>query len=487
MVRSGHSERWEHAQDEHDRHMETYDLRQKAMRRGSMSALFTVDEATRTVADFANNVAPEEDGDVVSDEIYQGLRAAMAMLTHEVQFLLKLKLSPEAWALEPVPYVSAALRRCSPRTWPSLQRHWELECAEWSPPLEPPGSPLARPKARKPSEAATGSAHNTPLEGALLLVLQCVTAGDTLLFEDQPIRGLANGMGPPLAWFEVRAAPLDDRELQPPWAAPARDGVLSERFEVRCGAQLPPTPSGAGAAAAAGEGAGAGASEDSRWGGRLRGLGTNLATENTIPCTGAALLAFLAQRAAADVDPASAASAARVENTAVAAAGNAGRAVGVLGRFTRPSRLGALPPLPRGWASEVRALARRAMRPGSPEGGGTTGLRCVFEGAAQLNLGGARTADADQLTKLGAAIPVASTSLTRIFNLTAIPALLLPPLQARAVHAPRACAPCMCMCTCPGVQRDAQTMHTPDPVPGVHGAAASALPRAAAAPPAAPR
>ena len=447
MVRSGHSERWEHAQDEHDRHMETYDLRQKAMRRGSMSALFTVDEATRTVADFANNVAPEEDGDVVSDEIYQGLRAAMAMLTHEVQFLLKLKLSPEAWALEPVPYVSAALRRCSPRTWPSLQRHWELECAEWSPPLEPPGSPLARPKARKPSEAATGSAHNTPLEeatgGALLLVLQCVTAGHTLLFEDQPIRGLANGMGPPLAWFEVRAAPLDDRELQPPWAAPARDGVLSERFEVRCGAQLPPTPSGAGAAAAAGEGAGAGASEDSRWGGRLRGLGTNLATENTIPCTGAALLAFLAQRAAADVDPASAASAARVENTAVAAAGNAGRAVGVLGRFTRPSRLGALPPLPRGWASEVRALARRAMRPGSPEGGGTTGLRCVFEGAAQLNLGGARTADADQLTKLGAAIPVASTSLTRIFNLTAIPALLLPPLQARAVHAPRACAPCM--------------------------------------------
>ena len=49
---------------------------------------------------------------------------------------------------------------------------------------------------------------------------------------------------------EVRAAPLDDRELQPPWAAPARDGVLSERFEVRCGAQLTPTPPGAGAGGA---------------------------------------------------------------------------------------------------------------------------------------------------------------------------------------------------------------------------------------------
>ena len=58
------------AQDEHDRHMETYEVHQKAMRRGSMSALFTVDEAV-------NSVAPE---DVVSDEVYQGLRAAMAML-----------------------------------------------------------------------------------------------------------------------------------------------------------------------------------------------------------------------------------------------------------------------------------------------------------------------------------------------------------------------------------------------------------------------
>ena len=28
-----------------------------------------------------------------------------------------------------------------------------MECAEWAPPLEPPGSPL-RPKARKPSEAS---------------------------------------------------------------------------------------------------------------------------------------------------------------------------------------------------------------------------------------------------------------------------------------------------------------------------------------------
>jgi len=448
----GRTGRWGKAQDEHDRHMETYDVRQKAMRRGSMSALFTVDETTRTVADFANNVAPQEDGDVVSDEIYQGLRAAMVMLTNEVQFLLKLKLSPEAWALEPVPYVSAALRRCSPRTWPSLQRHWELECAEWSPPLEPPGSPLARPKARKPSEAslvASGSAHNTPRE-ALLLVLQCVTAGHTLLFEDQqPIGGIANGMAPPLAWFEVRAVPLDDPELQPPWAAPARDGVLSERFEVRCGEHVTPTPPGAVAAAAAGEGAGG----DSRWGDRLSGLGANLAAENTIPCSGAALLVFLQERAA------------RVENTAAAAAGNAGRAVGVLSKFTRPSRLGALPPLPRGWAAEVRALARRAMRPGSPEGGCTTGLHYVLEGVAQLNLGGARAADADWLTKLGAALPLASTSLTRIFNLTAIPTLLLPPLQARAVHARRACAPCICMCMCPGVQRDAPTMHMPDLVP----------------------
>ena len=56
--------------------------------------------------------------------------------------------------------------------------------------------------------------------------------------------------------------------------------------------------------AAEGISAGEGAEGDSRWGGRLRGLGTNLATEKTIACTGAALLAFLMQRAAADVDPA---------------------------------------------------------------------------------------------------------------------------------------------------------------------------------------
>ena len=495
------------AQDEHDRHMETYDAHQKAMRRGSnMSALFTVDEATRTAADFANSVAPEEDGDVVSDEVYQGLRTAMAMLTQEVQFLLKLKLSPEAWALEPVPYISAALRRCSPRTWLSLERHWELECAEWAPPLEPPGSPL-RPKARKPSEAslvASGAAHNAPLDReALLLGLQCVAAGHTLLFEHQPTREVVDGMPPPLAWFEVRAAPLDDCELQPPWAAPARDGVLSERFEVRRGEQVTPmTPMEE--AAAEGISVGEGADGNSRWGGRLRGLGTNLATEKTIACTGAALLAFLMQRAAADVDPAAAAAAARVDGTAATwlatatAAGSAGRAIGVLGKFTtQPSRLDALPPLPRGWTAEVRALARRAMRPGSPEGDGTPGLRDVVEGAAHLNLGEARAADEERLAQLGAAIPVASTALTRIFNLTAIPALLLPPLQARPVHVHmhvHAHAH-VHVHVHVHVPRRAPTMHrpctdhapTPDLVPGVHGAAAHPLPRVAAAPPAAPR
>ena len=73
-----------------------------------------------------------------------------------------------------------------------------------------------------------------------------------------------------------------------------------------------------------------------------------------------------------------AAAAARVENTAVAAAGNAGRAVGVLGRFTQPSRCKLLTcgrplarsrpvyPLTRGTMGGALSRASRAVRAGPP-------------------------------------------------------------------------------------------------------------------------
>ena len=59
------------------------------------------------------------------------IRLALKAVSDEVQHLLRLRLAPEDWALQPVPALAAALARRSPEAWARAVREWEERCAEW--------------------------------------------------------------------------------------------------------------------------------------------------------------------------------------------------------------------------------------------------------------------------------------------------------------------------------------------------------------------
>ena len=176
---------------------------------------------------FESHLAAQDD--VINGELYAGIRMAMVALSKEVSFLLQLKLSPEAWGLQPAQYIGAAMRRRSIRTWYSLERHWAEQCAGVQP-NDPPGrdaSPFTPSRVRFAPEAPTVQPIRSASQGSsvereeLVLVLRCVSAGHALYLEEtvEDTKRAAEEEPTELAWFEVLSRPARPRPAPRPTAA----------------------------------------------------------------------------------------------------------------------------------------------------------------------------------------------------------------------------------------------------------------------------
>ena len=195
---------------------------------------------------------------IIDHELWGTLRAALVSVSDEVQFLMQLGLSPEAWSLDGPSLLAQALQRHAPRSWPQLEQTWADRCSEWSsaqpgegalggdrgngprPSLATGAEPRRASEIARASMEALGRAAAAAHESAgsrlrreqLTVALRRIAAGHVLMIEsdDEDVPGIGH-----LAWLEIRPAPLDAEEL----LAVAADGVLNERYEVRHGVRPP--------------------------------------------------------------------------------------------------------------------------------------------------------------------------------------------------------------------------------------------------------
>ena len=219
-------------------------------------------DARPTSMAIGRQLAMATGGDQIIDhELWGTLRAALVSVSDEVQFLLQLGLSPEAWSLDGPSLLAQALQRHAPRSWPQLEQTWADRCSEWSsaqpgdgvlgggvgggprPSLASGAEPQAARRASEIARAsmeALGRAAAAAHESAgsrlrreqLAVALRRIAAGHVLMIEsdDEDVPGVGH-----LAWLEIRPAPLDAEEL----LAVVTDGVLNERYEVRHGVRPP--------------------------------------------------------------------------------------------------------------------------------------------------------------------------------------------------------------------------------------------------------